>query len=89
MAAIPSNSGIKPLDPIQDPASPYYLHPSDSQLLLVPIPFNGTGFNDWKRSVTITLSSKNKLAFINIYKSRISTQTCTLASGFGSKLSKS
>ena len=41
MAATPN----KALDPIQDPVSPYYLHPSDSQLLLVPIPFNGIGFN--------------------------------------------
>ena len=65
MSATPNLSSNKTLDPIQDPVSPYYLHPSDSQLLLVPIPFNGTGFNDWKRSVTITLSSKNKLAFVN------------------------
>ncbi|XP_057545894.1 uncharacterized protein LOC130824891 [Amaranthus tricolor] len=65
MSATPNLSSNKTLDPIQDPVSPYYLHPSDSQLLLVLIPFNGTGFNDWKRSVTITLSSKNKLVFVN------------------------
>ena len=65
MSTTQNNSGNKTLDPIQDPISPYYLHPCDSQLLLVPIPFNGTGFNDWKILVTITLSSKNKLAFIN------------------------
>lgn len=43
------------LDPAQDPSSPYYIHPSDSQYRLVPTPFSGSGYNDWKRSVIIGL----------------------------------
>lgn len=53
------------IDPAQDPSSPYYIHPSDSQYKLVPNLFNGSGYNDWKRSVIIGLSAKNKLGFID------------------------
>ncbi|XP_048502952.1 uncharacterized protein LOC125498729 [Beta vulgaris subsp. vulgaris] len=53
------------IDPAQDPSSPYYVHPSDSQYKLVNNQFNGSGYNDWKRSVIIGLSAKNKLGFID------------------------
>lgn len=52
-------------DPSAYPTSPHYLHPSDSQYRLVSEKFNGSSFNDWKRSVVISLSSKNKLSFID------------------------
>ena len=53
------------IDPITNPTSPYYLHPSDASFILVSTPFTGNNFIDWKRSVTIALSAKNKLVFIN------------------------
>lgn len=52
------------VDPSADPTSPYFLHPSDASYVLVNTPFNGSGFNDWKRSVVISLSAKNKLQFV-------------------------
>ena len=53
-------------DQTQNPGSVYYIHPSDlSTLKLVTMPFNGTGFADWKRSIVIGLVSKNKLAFVD------------------------
>lgn len=58
----PQNSQI---DPSSDPSNPYYVHPSDSQFRIANEKFNGSGFNDWKRSVIISLSSKNKLGFID------------------------
>lgn len=53
------------VDTSNDPTSVYYLHPSDSQYKLVPEKFNGIGYNDWKRSVINSLSTKNKLGFID------------------------
>lgn len=50
----------------QDPSSIYYIHPSDSSTnQLVSVKFNGEGFNNWKRSMMLTLSAKNKLGFVN------------------------
>lgn len=50
----------------QDPSSVYYIHPSDQfTTQLVSVKFNGTGFHNWKRSMIITLSTKNKLGFVN------------------------
>ncbi|KAH0775937.1 hypothetical protein KY290_007348 [Solanum tuberosum] len=49
-----------------DTGSHFYIHPSDSPgAVLVPVPFNGTGFHSWRRSVLRSLSVKNKLVFIN------------------------
>lgn len=54
------------MDFTQNPGSVYYLHPSDhSSLKLVSVPFDGTGFSTWKRSMIIGLSSKNKKSFID------------------------
>ena len=42
------------IDLTQNPASVYYLHPSDhASTKLVNTPFDGNGFGDWKRSVII------------------------------------
>ncbi|XP_074346408.1 uncharacterized protein LOC141685191 [Apium graveolens] len=50
----------------QDPSSIYYIHPSDSCTnQLVSVKFIGEGFNNWKRSMMLTLSAKNKLGFVN------------------------
>ncbi|XP_056697409.1 uncharacterized protein [Spinacia oleracea] len=54
------------LAPNQDPASPFYLHPTDntaSQLL--SIKFKGEGYGDWRRIMMISMSSKNKLGFVD------------------------
>lgn len=68
MSDIPSNSEKQPssLSPNQDPSSIYYIHPSDTNInQIVTIKFNGIGYNDWKRSMLIMLSIKNKLRFVD------------------------
>ncbi|KAI3781074.1 hypothetical protein L2E82_11073 [Cichorium intybus] len=48
-----------------DQSDPLYLHPSDHPgLILVSTPFDGNGFGAWKRYVSIALSARNKLSFI-------------------------
>ena len=50
----------------QDPASIYFIHPSENTSTpLVSEKFNGERFNEWKRSMIIELSAKNKLGFID------------------------
>ncbi|XP_021850810.1 uncharacterized protein [Spinacia oleracea] len=54
------------LAPNQDPASPFYLHPTDNTASqLVSIKFKGEGYGDWRRSMMISMSSKNKLGFVD------------------------
>ncbi|CAO2834342.1 unnamed protein product [Amaranthus hypochondriacus] len=53
-------------DPTQNPASIFYLHPSDhAGIKLVSTPFDGSGYADWKRSMVIGLTAKNKLSFVD------------------------
>lgn len=48
------------------PSHPLYLHPwDDPGAVLVSEPFNGEGFDRWKRSILIALSARNKLGFID------------------------
>lgn len=50
----------------QDPSSVYYIHPSDaSSNQLVSVKFSGSGFHNWKRSMILILSAKNKLGFVD------------------------
>lgn len=50
----------------QDPTSVYYIHPSDANTTrLVSIKFNGNGFSNWKRSMLLSLSAKNKIGFVD------------------------
>lgn len=50
----------------QNPISPYYVLPSDNpSMKLVSTQFNGTGYNDRKRSMILSLSAKNKIGFID------------------------
>ena len=52
--------------PNQDPSSVYFIHPSDSNTSqLVSVKFNGSGFNNWKRSMILSLSAKNKIGFVD------------------------
>lgn len=54
------------LDSTQNPSSIYYLHPSDhAGSKLVSIPFDGTGYSDWKRSMLISLTAKSKMSFVD------------------------
>jgi len=47
-------------------SSPFYLHHGDSPgTLLVSQPLVGNNYHTWKRSMTMALSAKNKLGFID------------------------
>lgn len=46
-------------------SSVYYLHPTDTSLKLVTNTFKGIGFKGWKRSMSIALSGKNKMGFVD------------------------
>ncbi|XP_070006609.1 uncharacterized protein [Nicotiana sylvestris] len=49
-----------------DPNHPYFLHSLDALgMSLVNAAFDGRGFQGWRRSVLIALSTKNKLGFID------------------------
>ncbi|XP_070022367.1 uncharacterized protein [Nicotiana sylvestris] len=49
-----------------EPSSPLYLQSSDVPgVSLVPVPFSGNGFGGWKRSMIVSLSARNKIAFID------------------------
>ncbi|XP_049385732.1 uncharacterized protein LOC125849803 [Solanum stenotomum] len=59
---IATNTTDAPIDSF----SPLYIHPSDNPgAMLVPNPFNRTGYRSWRRGVLRSLSVKNKLGFIN------------------------
>jgi len=50
----------------EDLAEAYALHPSDHPgLLLVSTAFDGSSFGSWKRAMTIALSTKGKLYFVD------------------------
>ena len=56
----------EPMLTAEDLVEAYFLHPSDHPgLLIVSSIFDGTGFGSWKRAVTIALSTKSKLYFID------------------------
>lgn len=49
-----------------DHLSPYYIHPSENTSLpLIAEKFNGEGYGEWKRSMKIAFSAKNKLSFLD------------------------
>jgi len=50
----------------EDLAEAYMLHPSDHPgLLIVSTIFDGNGFGSWRRTMTIALSTKSKLCFVD------------------------
>lgn len=53
------------IDPILNPATVYYLHPSELGQKLISEVFCGSGYGDWKRAMVIALSGKNKLSFVD------------------------
>ena len=49
-----------------DPTSPYYINPSENTALpIISEKFSGEASGEWKRSMIITFSTKNKLGFID------------------------
>ena len=61
-----ANSSNSVINPSDDSSSPYYLHPSDNPgALLVSEIFVGDNYIAWSRSITIALTVKNNVAFIN------------------------
>ncbi|XP_021846534.1 uncharacterized protein [Spinacia oleracea] len=69
-----------PLPPNQDPSSPFYLHPTDNtanQLVSVKFKGEGEAYGDWRRSMMISMSSKNKLGFVNGTISKPDTDDAT------------
>ena len=53
-------------DSTQTPAFVYCIHPSDhANLKLVNNVFDGVGFGDWKLSMMIGLTAKNKMCFVD------------------------
>lgn len=51
---------------IDDPSSPCFLHHSDSPgLILVSQQLTGDNYTSWSRAMTIALSVKNKLGFVD------------------------
>lgn len=61
-----TNNGSTYTDATQNPTSTYYLHPSNqANNKLVPTIFNGTNYGKWMRSLTLALSAKNKIGFID------------------------
>lgn len=62
------------VDPTQNPSSHYYLHPFDhASAKLVSIPFDGMDYADWKRSMIIVLTAKNKMCFVEGYLEKPNT----------------
>ncbi|KAF5447408.1 hypothetical protein F2P56_032962 [Juglans regia] len=60
------NSSLSLGNPSDDSSSYYYLHPSDNPgTLLVSEIFYGDNYVAWSRSITIALTVKNKVAFID------------------------
>ncbi|XP_057760853.1 uncharacterized protein LOC130981267 [Arachis stenosperma] len=61
-AHVAKNTG----NPMQDPASPYFLHPGESPgNHLIPVTLNAHNYNSWSRAMLLALKSKNKLKFID------------------------
>ena len=58
------------VDPTMNPSSVYFLHPFDNSQKIVNIVFAGRGFSNWKRVMTIALSGRNKLGFVDDSLSR-------------------
>ncbi|XP_019253971.1 PREDICTED: uncharacterized protein LOC109232671 [Nicotiana attenuata] len=53
-------------NPALDSTNPLYMHPSESAgSMLMPVPFDGSGYRSWRRGVLRALSVKNNVGFIN------------------------
>ena len=61
-----NKNGRGPIDPSQDPSSPYYLHAGDgpSSIMVTPL-LNGTNYHVWAQSMRRALGAKNKFNFVD------------------------
>nr|GMD57119.1 uncharacterized protein LOC109161680 [Ipomoea batatas] len=63
--AIGSSNGEVTFDP-QKQSNPYFLHINENPALeLVSFPLDGSNYHPWARAMTMALSCKNKIAFVN------------------------
>jgi len=54
------------MDPLQNPANPYYLHPRENPGMILVIPaLDGSNYHTWSYGMKHVLLSKNKIKFIN------------------------
>uniref|UniRef100_A0A1S4CWJ8 Retrotransposon Copia-like N-terminal domain-containing protein n=1 Tax=Nicotiana tabacum TaxID=4097 RepID=A0A1S4CWJ8_TOBAC len=61
-----SSSVLQSPPTLIDSSHPLYVHPSDNPgVLLVSVPFSGTGYTSWRKNVLIALSAKNKAELIS------------------------
>ncbi|XP_072094213.1 uncharacterized protein [Arachis hypogaea] len=66
ISAIQAHVAKNTINPMQDPASPYFLHPGESPANhLIPVTLNAHNYNSWSRAMLLALKSKNKLKFIH------------------------
>lgn len=60
-----SNNSEVTFDP-QTQSNPYFLHANESPALeLVSFPLDGSNYHPWARAMSMALSCKNKIAFVN------------------------
>ncbi|XP_070049386.1 uncharacterized protein [Nicotiana tomentosiformis] len=61
-----STSSNSPISFIHDPSSPLFLLSSDvPRVSLFSTPFSGTGFRGWRQNMIVSLSTRNKIGFID------------------------
>ncbi|XP_029145715.1 uncharacterized protein [Arachis hypogaea] len=66
MSAIQAQMARNSVNSWQDPASPYFLHPSESLgNPLIPVILTASNYSAWSRAMLLALKSKNKLKFID------------------------
>ncbi|XP_025651033.1 uncharacterized protein [Arachis hypogaea] len=54
------------VNPMQDPSSPYYIHPSENPgNPLISITLNASNYGSWSRAMLLALKGKNKLKFVD------------------------
>ena len=54
------------LNPLMDPLSPFFLHPSESPgIVLVSSPLTELNYSLWCQAMTVALESKNKMGFVD------------------------
>ncbi|XP_019175673.1 PREDICTED: uncharacterized protein LOC109170995 [Ipomoea nil] len=64
--AIEQNTTTEVLFDPQSQSNPYFLHPNENPaLMLVSTPLEGPNYHPWARAMTMALSCKNKLKFVN------------------------
>jgi len=58
--------GSQTVDIVNNPSSPYYLHPGENPgMILVSPPLSETNYHSWSRNMRHALLSKNKLKFVD------------------------